>query len=56
MQRKHPDRKQQIEEEIFEYRPEEEVELKVGNILHKLDMNAAPGPVGLRNAHIRMWT
>ncbi len=28
------------------------MELKVGNILPKLDMNAAPEPSGLRNAHI----
>jgi hypothetical protein len=31
------------------------VELKVGKILSKLDMNAAPGPSGLRNGHIRIW-
>jgi hypothetical protein len=36
-------------------RPEEEVELKVGNILPKLDVNAAPGPTGLRNGHLRIW-
>ncbi len=32
------------------------MELKVGNILPKLDMNAAPGPCGLRNTHLRIWT
>ncbi len=31
------------------------MELKVGIILPKLDTNAAPGPSGLRNAHIRLW-
>ncbi len=36
-------------------RPEEEVELKVGNILPKLDVNTAPGPTGLRNGHLRIW-
>ncbi len=34
---------------------EEEVELKVGNILPKLDVNAAPRPTGLRNEHLRIW-
>jgi hypothetical protein len=36
-------------------RPEEEVELKVEKVLPKLDMNATPGPSGLRNGHIRIW-
>jgi hypothetical protein len=31
------------------------VELKVGNILPKRDMNVVPGPSGLRNGHIRIW-
>ncbi len=44
------------EEEFFEFKPEEEVELKIGNVLNKLDMNAAPGPSGLRNSHITLWT
>ena len=56
MTRKHPSRKEVISEEYFMSRPEEEVELKVGNILPKLDMNAAPGPSGLRNTHLRLWT
>ena len=30
--------------------------MKVGKILPKLDVNAAPRPKGLRNAHLRMWT
>ncbi len=55
LQRKHPERKQHICEETFELRPEEEVELKVGNVLPKLDVNAAPGPSGLRNGHLRIW-
>ena len=29
--------------------------MKVEKILPKLDMNAAPGPAGLRNGHIRIW-
>ena len=36
-------------------RPEEEVEVRVEKVLPKLDMNAAPGPAGLRNGHIRTW-
>ena len=44
MKRKHSSRKEAISEEYFMTRPEEEVELKVGNILPKLDMNAALGP------------
>ncbi len=56
MKAKHPERKQLIREEYFQYTPEEEIELKVGRILRKLDMNAAPGPTGLRNTHLRMWT
>ena len=31
------------------------MDLKVGNILPKLDMNATPGPSGLRKGHIRIW-
>jgi hypothetical protein len=55
LQKKHPDRKQDIREDAYDLQPEEEVELKVGNILPKLDMNAAPGPSGLRNGHIKIW-
>ena len=55
LQRKHPERKQDISEEAFELRPEEEVEVRVEKVLPKLDMNAAPGPSGLRNGHIRIW-
>jgi hypothetical protein len=54
MKNKHPERKEHIKEEHYQYQPEEEIELKVGNILHKLDMNAAPGPSGLRNGHLRL--
>ncbi len=28
----------------------------MGNILPKLEMNAAPGISGLHNAHLRLWT
>ncbi len=56
MRAKHPDRKEPIREEFFDFMPEEEIELKVEKILPKLDMNAAPGPSGLRNAHLRRWT
>jgi len=55
LQRKHPERKQAISEEAFEMRPEEEVEVRVEKVPPKLDMNAAPGPAGLRNGHIRIW-
>ena len=54
IKRKHPSRKEAINEESYKFRPEEEVELKVGNILPKLDINAAPGPSGLRNTHLRL--
>ncbi len=53
--KKHPERKHDIGENVFDLRLEEEVELKVEKILPKLDMNAAPGPSGLRNGHIRIW-
>ena len=56
MKKKHLARKEQIKEEHYRFQPEEEIELKVGNILHKLDMSAAPGPSGLRNGHLRLWT
>ncbi len=36
--------------------PDEELRLKLDKILPKLDVYAAPGPSGLRNAHLRMWT
>ncbi len=52
----HPDRKEPIRKEFFDFRPVEEIELKVEKILPKLDINAAPGPSGLRNAHLRIWT
>ena len=55
LQKKHPDRKRDLGEDAYDQRPEEEVDLKVGNILPKLDMYAAPGPSGLRNGHIRIW-
>ncbi len=56
LQRKHLDKKESIPEDLFEFKPEEEVELKIGNILPKLDMHAVPRPSSLRNAHIRLWT
>ena len=55
LQRKHPERKHDINEAAFALRPEEEVEVRVKKVLPKLDMNAAPGPAGLRNGHIRIW-
>jgi len=36
--------------------PEEKLRVKVDKILPKRDVYAAPGPGGLRNAHLRMWT
>ncbi len=27
----------------------------MGRVLPKLDVNAAPGPTGLRNGHLRIW-
>jgi hypothetical protein len=55
LQKKHPSRKQDIGENAYALRSEEEVDLKVGNILPKLDMNAAPGPSRLRNGRVRIW-
>ena len=31
------------------------MELRVEKVLPELDMNAAPGPSGLWNGHIRIW-
>ena len=42
LQRKHPERKHDINEAAFELRPEEKVEVRVEKVLLKLDMNAAP--------------
>ncbi len=56
MKRKHPDKKEAISEEFYKFQTEEEMELKMGKILPKLDMNAAPGPSGLRSTHLRLWT
>ncbi len=53
---KHPDRKRRISEVAYAFQPEEEVMLKVDKILPKLDVYAAPGPSGLRNSHLRVWT
>jgi hypothetical protein len=53
---KHPERKRQIPERAWTFVPEEELRVKVDTILPKLDVYAAPGPGGLRNAHIRIWT
>ena len=55
LQRKRPERKHAISEAAFALRPEEEVEVGVKKVLPKLGMNAAPGPAGLRNGHIRIW-
>ena len=35
---------------------DEELKVSVRKILPKLDIHAAPGPGGLRNAHIRLLT
>jgi len=56
MKRKHPSRKEAISEEYYKFQTKEEVELKVGKILPKLDMIVAPGPSLLRNTHLRLWT
>jgi hypothetical protein len=53
---KHPARKKRIPETVFQYQAEEELQLKVEKILPKLDAYAAPGPSGLRNSHLRIWT
>jgi len=53
---KHPGRKRQILERAWTWMHEEELKVKVDKIFFKLDVHAVPGPGGLRNAHIRMWT
>ena len=53
---KHPERKRQIPERAWTWMLEEDLKVKVDKILPKLDVHAAPGPGGLRDAHIRMWT
>jgi hypothetical protein len=53
---KHPERKRQIPERAFTFVPEDELRVKVDKILPNLDVYAALGPGGLRNAHLRMWT
>ena len=55
MQEKHPVRVKQIGPEMYTYVPEEEVALKVDTLLGKLSNDAAPGPAGLRNTHLKMW-
>ena len=54
LQRKQPERTQDISEATFALRPEEKVEVRVEKVLPKLDMNATPGPSGLRNGHTRI--
>ena len=53
---KHPERKRQIPEESWAFVLDEVLRLKVDKVLPKLDVYAAPGPGGLMNAHLRMWT
>jgi hypothetical protein len=53
---KHPERKRQISARAWTWMPEEKLKVSVEKILPKLDIHAALGPEGLRNAHIRLWT
>jgi hypothetical protein len=55
MKRKHPSKKEAIDEVNYKFQTKEEVELKVGKILPKLDMNAALRPSGLRDTHLWLW-
>ena len=55
MQNKHPVCLKQIGPEVYTYVPEEEVKLRVGKLLGKLNNDAASGPAGLRNTHLKMW-
>jgi hypothetical protein len=45
----------QIGPEIYTYVSEEEVERQVDKFLGQLSNDAAPGPAGLRNTHLKMW-
>jgi hypothetical protein len=53
---KHPSRKRKIPQRAYAFQPEEELYLKLEKILPKLDVHAAPGPSGLRNGHLRIWS
>jgi len=44
---KHPARKRRIPEAVYQFRSEEEIQLKVDKILPRLDVYAALGPLGL---------
>ena len=46
MQAKHPPRLHEIDQDVLDFLPEEELLISVDKILPKLDMNAAPGPTG----------
>ena len=50
---KHPTRQRQIGEDIYSYQTTEEVQVDISGIIAKLDPNAACGPSGLRNTHMR---
>jgi hypothetical protein len=52
---KHPNRKRINPVRAYTFQPEEELQLKLEKILPKLDVHAAPGPLGLRNGHLRIW-
>jgi len=56
LKEKFPRRIVGISHDTYAYQPDEELQLKLDKILCKLDWITAPGPSGLRNGHLRMWT
>ena len=53
---KHPARKGRIPEIVYQFRSDDEIQLKVDKILPRLDVYAAPGPSRLPISHLRIWT
>ena len=52
---KYPERIRRIPEAVYQFRSEEEIQLRVDKILPKLDAYAAPGRSMLRSSHLRIW-
>ena len=54
MQAKHPPRLHEIDQDVFGFIPEEELPISVARICPKLDLNAAPVPMGFRSGYLRL--
>jgi len=53
MQVKHPPRLHEIDQDVFDFIPEEELQISVDRILPKLYLNAVPRPTRLWNGYLR---